>query len=181
MGIMMKYTVRPIEPKDDQHMRDIILKVSQEYGAYDPSSKAGEGCGAGDPELQNLHAAYRGNGSRYWVIADESGNVVGGGGYARLKGTHESDGICEMQKVFILPEARGGGLGKQLVQLFLKEAVQDGYRLMYLESLATMKEAVSLYEHFGFEHLPKALGATGHFQAAVFMSKKLGTRYLTHP
>lgn len=79
-----------------------------------------------------------------------------------------------MQKVFLLPEARGVGLGKQLVQLFLKEAAQDGYRQMYLESLSTMKEAVGLYEQFGFEHLPKALGATGHFQAAVFMIKKLG-------
>lgn len=170
----MKTNIRPIEPKDDQPMRDIILKVSEEYGAYDPLSGAAEGCGAGDPELKNLYAAYNVSGSRYWVVEDETGNVVGGGGYARLKGANLNDGICEMQKVFILPKARGVGLGKQLVQMFLKKAAQDGYRLMYLESLATMKEAVGLYEHFGFEHLPSPLGATGHFQATVFMSKKLG-------
>lgn len=51
---MMKYNTRPIEPKDDQRMRDIILKVSEENGAYDPSSQIAEGCGAGDPELKNL-------------------------------------------------------------------------------------------------------------------------------
>lgn len=62
---MMKYNIRSIKPKDDQRMRDIILKVSQQYGAYDPSSQSGEGCGAGDPELKNLHAAYNGSGSRY--------------------------------------------------------------------------------------------------------------------
>ena len=69
------------------------------------------------------------------MVVDENDKVLGGGGYIRLKGTSEDEKICEMQKLFILPEARRKGLGKELVELFLSEAAKDGYKEMYLETV----------------------------------------------
>jgi putative acetyltransferase len=80
-----------------------------------------------------------------------------------------------MQKLFLLPEARGQGLAKQIIQMILKSSKEDGYRQIYLESASQMKEAIKLYERFGFNHLEKALGNTGHFQCGVFMIKDLGS------
>ena len=169
----MNYKIRLIEPKDNKQIEEIILKVSEEYGTYDPKSKSGAGAGAGDPELKDIYLAYKDKGSKYWVVLDEKDNVLGGGGYIRLEGTNESERICEMQKLFILPEGRGKGLGKRFVELFLSEAAKDGYKEMYLETVKQMKEAVKLYEQYGFRHLPKSKGSTGHFQCSVFMIKEL--------
>ena len=169
----MSYKIRPIEPKDNKEIEEIILKVSEEYGTYDPKSKSGAGAGAGDPELKDIYSAYKDKGNKYWVVTDENDKIVGGGGYTRLKGAGEDEKICEMQKLFILPEARGKGLGKKFVELFLSEAIKDGYKEMYLETVKQMKEAVKLYEKYDFKHLSKHKGDTGHFQCSVFMTKKL--------
>ena len=169
----MNYEIRLIEPKDNRQIEEIILKVSEEYGTYNPKSKSGAGAGAGDPELKDIYSTYNNKGSKYWVIEDETGKVVGGGGYTRLKGTTEDENICEMQKLFVLREARGKNLGKKLVELFLSEAAKDGYKEMYLETVKHMKEATKLYERYGFKHLAESKGSTGHFQCSVFMTKEL--------
>ena len=169
----MSYKIRIIELKDNKQIEEIILKVSEEYRTYDPKSRSGAGAGARDLELKDIYSAYRDNGSKYWVIEDASGKIVGGGGYTRLKGTTEDEKICEMQKLFILPEVRGKDLGKKLVELFLSEAVKDGYKEMYLETVKQMKEATKLYEKYGFKHLEGSKGSTGYFQCPVFMTKEL--------
>ena len=169
----MSYKIRLVESRDNKQIEEIILKVSEEYGTYDPKSKSGTGAGAGDPELKDIYSAYNLKGSKYWVIEDEACKIVGGGGYTRLKGTTEDDRVCEMQKLFILPEARGKDLGKKLVELFLSEAARDGYKEMYLETVKQMKEATKLYERYGFKHLAESKGSTGHFQCSVFMTKEL--------
>ena len=169
----MNYQIRLIEPKDNKQIEEIILKVSEEYETYNPKSRSGAGAGAGDPELKDIYSTYKDKGSKYWVIEDAAGKTVGGGGYTRLKGTTEDEKICEMQKLFILPEARGKKLGKKLVELFLSEAVKDGYKEMYLETVKQMKEATKLYEKYGFKHLAESKGDTGHFQCSIFMTKEL--------
>ena len=169
----MDYKIRLIEPKDNRQIEEIILGVSEEYGTYNPKSKSGAGAGAGDPELKDIYSTYNNKGSKYWVIEDEASKVVGGGGYTRLKGTIEDENICEMQKLFIIPEARGKNLGKKLVELFLSEAAKDRYKEMYLETVKQMKEATRLYEKYGFKHLTGPKGSTGHFQCSVFMTKEL--------
>ena len=169
----MNYKIRLIESKDNNQIKEIILKVSEEYGTYDPKSGSGAGAGAGDSELKDIYSTYKNKGSKYWVIEDKTGKIIGGGGYTRLKGTTEDERICEMQKLFILQEARGKNLGKKLVELFLNEATKDGYKEMYLETVKQMKEATKLYEKYGFKYLSGSKGNTGHFQCSVFMTKEL--------
>lgn len=123
--------------------------------------------------MKDVYSTYKDKESKYWVVEDETGKIVGGGGYIRLKDTSEDERICEMQKLFILPEARGKDLGKKLVELFLNEAAKDGYKEMYLETVKQMKEATKLYEKYGFKHLAGSKGSTGHFQCSVFMTKEL--------
>ena len=172
----MNYKIRLVEPKDNKQIEEIILKVSEEYGTYDPKSKSGAGAGAGDPELKDIYSTYKNKGSKYWIVEDEAGKIVGGGGYTRLKGTTEDERICEMHKLFILPKARQKGLGKRFVELFLSEAAKDGYKEMYLETVKQMKEATKLYEKYGFKHLAESRGNTGHFQCSVFMTRELNIK-----
>jgi putative acetyltransferase len=98
---------------------------------------------------------------------------VGGGGFSRLKGTTETEAVCELQKLYFLPEVRGQGVGKRLLSLAINQAARLGYRDMYLESLPQMEKAMSMYEKFDFQPLIAPMGNTGHYNCTIFMCRSL--------
>ena len=164
-----QYAIRLIQPQDNAAVRDIITYVlREEFGFRDT-------CYAwADPETQAMYEAYRHPESRYFVVEDtETGEVLGGGGFSRLKRTRLEDGICELQKLYFLPKTRGLGLGKAMLTHCLEQARQLGYQKMYLESTTKMMPAITLYRRYGFEHVDKPLGDTGHFACDVHMLRDL--------
>ncbi len=158
------FTLRLITPKDNPHIASVIRRVSAEYGLT-----ADKGYGVADPTLDDMYSVYDQKGAAYWVI-EHHGEIVGGGGFAPLAG--EPD-VCELQKMYFLPQTRGHGLAKRIVTLSLEQAKQFGYRRCYLETTECLKEAIALYEKSGFEHLNAPLGQTGHDACEVVMLKSL--------
>ena len=149
----MKFSIRPIQQSDDPRMAQIIRTVMPQFGAV------GDGFAINDPEVDWMSRAYSEPRCSYFVVERE-GQVMGGGGVAPLV-DGDAD-MCELRKMYFLPELRGMGAGTALIQLCLDAARGHGFRRCYLETLRGMDAAMRLYERTGFQRLPGPLGATGH-------------------
>ncbi|MFY2764612.1 GNAT family N-acetyltransferase [Arenimonas sp. MALMAid1274] len=148
------FRIRPITPADDADVAGIIRTVMPEFGANGP------GFAIHDPEVAAMCAAYDRPGAAYFVVEHE-GRVRGAGGVAPLEGG--PDGVCELRKMYFLPELRGLGAGAALMARCLDAARTLGHRQCYLETLRGMDAAQKLYERTGFRRLDGPLGSTGHF------------------
>ena len=57
-----------------------------------------------------------------FVIVREDGRVVAGGGVRRL-----DEGVCEIKRMFVVPEARGRGHGRRVLSALEAAAADLGY------------------------------------------------------
>ncbi len=156
---MEEITIRPIREEDNPKIARIIRTVMPEYGA------TGSGFAIHDNEVDNMYNAYTGPRCTY-IVCELSGDLVGGGGIARLKGGDES--TCELKKMYFLKAGRGKGLGQNVLTQCIEEAKRHGYNYCYLETFNTMINAMKLYEKNGFIKIPGPLGNTGHFACDTF-------------
>ena len=150
---MSVFTIRTIEPRDDAAMAQVIRRVMPEFGAV------GDGFAINDLEVDWLSKAYSQPRCAYFAVEIE-GVVMGGGGVAPLAGG--DPGICELRKMYFLPELRGLGAGTAMMARCLDAARQIGFRQCYLETLSGMDAAMRLYERSGFRRISCAMGDTGH-------------------
>jgi putative acetyltransferase len=149
----MSFSIRPIKSADDPRMAQIIRTVMPEFGA------TGDGFAINDPEVDWMTRAYSEPRCSYFVVEHE-GEVKGGGGVAPLVNGDED--LCELRKMYFLPQLRGLGAGTAMMQHCLEAARAHGFRRCYLETLKGMDAAMRLYERSGFRKIPGPLGNTGH-------------------
>lgn len=157
--------LRPLEAGDDAAVARVIRTVMPEFGARGP------GFAINDPEVDGMFASYSAPRSAYFVLETDDGRVVGGGGLAPLAGA--AGDVCELRKMYFLPEARGGGFGKQLLERCIARARELSFKTMYLETLTGMDAAMHLYARFGFQKLCAPLGETGHFSCDRYFALEL--------
>jgi putative acetyltransferase len=75
--------------------------------------------------------------------------------------------------LYVSKDARGKGLGKQLMEQSMSWAKENGYTQVYLESMPELAKAVSIYEKVGFKALDHPLGNSGHDGCDIWMLKTL--------
>lgn len=157
---MYNILIRKIEEKDNKRVEYIICSCLIEFGANH------EGTAWADKNLGNFSNVYNSEGNAYFVaLVDDI--VVAGSGIGYL-----TDEICELQKMYCLPEYRGLGISQKLMDKCLEYA-KKYYKKCYLETLDNMTRAIKLYERNGFQRIDKSVVNTGHFSCDVRYIKQL--------
>ena len=85
----------------------------------------------------------------FLVVRDDDGRAVGCGGICRFDETR-----AELKRMYVLPEARGRGLGRRLLVELEEHARFLGYAGIVLETGDRQPESVGLYVSAGFERIP---------------------------
>ena len=162
--LMPGIKLRTIQKEDNVQLAQIIRDTLTEFKANKP------GTVYYDETTDQLFELFQKPGSIYYVALMDD-EIVGGGGIYPSDGL--PNGTCELVKMYLLPEARGIGLGKRIIEECLAFAIENGYTQVYIESMPELENALKVYEKFGFKYISAPLGNTGHHGCEKWMLRSL--------
>ena len=131
-------TLRLATNADCEQVRDLVYRVLAEYGLKpDPDST--------DADLEDIEQAYFASGGAFYVLEAKDSSIIGAYGLYRM-----SDDTCELRKMYLHRDYRGKGLGKRLLEDAMTQARERGFTKAVLETASVLKEAIALYQSYGF-------------------------------
>jgi putative acetyltransferase len=137
---MQYFAIRNIREEDNSFLAIIVRSTLAEFGANYA------GTVFFDPTTDALFELFKKERAVYFV-AEIDNKIVGGGGI------YPTDGLpadtCELVKMYLVPHARGLGLGRILIEKCLQQAKDLGYKKVYLETMPELKQAMNVYAKFG--------------------------------
>ena len=133
-----RFKLREATNADIDIVKALVFSVLEEYAIP-------RGDGSTDADLDDIEANYTRNGG-YFTVVEAGGVIVASMGVLRI--TTET---CELRKMYSVPDVRGRGLGRFLLDLALVKARELGFRRMVLETASPLKEAIALYKKYGFQ------------------------------
>lgn len=138
------FTIRNWQPSDRPLAEKVIRQVLIEYGLpWQPD--------LADQDVLNIELFYLQTGGVFWVVT-ENDKIVGTAGYYPIdRQIQPGDSSVEIRKMYLLPAARGQGLGKFLLIALEKHIITSGFNTIWIETASVLKEAVILYEKNGYQ------------------------------
>jgi GNAT superfamily N-acetyltransferase len=105
-------------------------------------------------------------------ILEVDGKAVGIGVLKYL-----SEEVGEIKRMYIRPQYRGHGFGKEIYQLLEKQAKEYGYRLLRLDTAKFLEAAFHIYSKMGYVEVDRYSGGEwdhrNDIHWTIFMEKQL--------
>ncbi|HXG84233.1 MAG TPA: GNAT family N-acetyltransferase [Pyrinomonadaceae bacterium] len=130
--------IRPATNRDGEKIRNLVFGVLEEYGLKPDASGT-------DKDIADIEANYLNRGGLFEVLEDVRGNLLGTVGLYPIDRE-----TIELRKMYFARDFRGKGYGKKTLARMIEKAERLGFEKIYLETASVLKEAVGLYERFGF-------------------------------
>ena len=140
--------VRAATSADCERVQNLVFGVLREYG-LEPDLQGT------DRDIADIETHYTKRGGIFELLENEDGELLGTVGLYPM-----NDETVELRKMYFSTKIRGQGFGKKTLQRMIETARELGYQKIYLETATVLKEAVALYEKFGFtptdeKHTPR--------------------------
>lgn len=87
---------------------------------------------------------------RTLLATDNGGRLLGCGVIRRVR-----DDAAELKRMYVRPEARGLGLGRQLFEERIAEAQKMGCTTLYADTVKGNRAMLTMYEHYGFRYIDR--------------------------
>lgn len=129
--------IRAATNRDVPVIKEIVYSVLIEYGLQPDS-------GSADKDIEDIESYYKNNGGYFGVLEIDGTIAATFGVYKR------EEHICELRKMYMPAQYRGQGLGKEILEFSLQKARDLGFTTMILETATPLKEAIALYQKYGF-------------------------------
>ncbi len=155
------FSIRPVRAADD------LAAVGVLFQAYVATLDVDLGYQDFSGELAGLPGKYAPPQGELLLARDAADQPLGCVGLRPIS----PDGCCEMKRLYLLPAARGLGLGKAMTEAVIETARSLGYSELRLDTLPSMTTALRLYDLLGFERIGPYYAPTP--DGTVFMRLKL--------
>ncbi|OLP18357.1 GNAT family N-acetyltransferase [Leptolyngbya sp. 'hensonii'] len=134
------FLIRTWEAGDRQAAGEVIRSVLAEYGLdWEPTGA--------DQDALEVETAYLQRGGEFWVV-EWQGQIVGTAAYYPVS---RGEAAVEIRKMYLLPLARGQGLGRFLLQTLEGTIAARHLQQIWIETATVLREAVQLYESSGYQ------------------------------
>ena len=138
MKLPVEYTIREAVNKDIPEIKKLVFGILDEYGLLPDAEST-------DKDLDDIEKYYFNNNGWFAAVLSDVGEIKATTG---LFGIDEY--TCELRKMYLDKAHRGKGIGRYLLEYSLEKAGELGYNSVVLETASVLKEAISLYEKYGF-------------------------------
>jgi putative acetyltransferase len=139
VNVARTWTIRRARPEDGRPVRRFVFDILNEYRvAADPDASDADVMAFGAPAAGVVQ-----------FVAEVDGEPIGSAILTPYK-----DGEIKLSKLFLKPQFRGLGLGREMLHCAEDEARQRGYRRIGLCTRALYVDAVRLYERAGWSRGP---------------------------
>jgi N-acetylglutamate synthase-like GNAT family acetyltransferase len=85
-----------------------------------------------------------------FLVASRGGKAVGCGAVRKL-----DERVGELKRMYVVPDERGTGIGRELLEALMAEARKLGLRRLVLETGTRQLAAAGLYEAAGFREIER--------------------------
>ena len=128
-----------------------LVQVKALFRAYFQFLAQEDGLDLSDPgieeELETLPGQFAPPEGRL-IMAVTSEQAMGCAALHRI-----DEQVCELKRMFVLPQFRGQGVGKALAEKLIEDARAMGYEYMRLDTGNLWTAAIQLYESLGFQRM----------------------------
>lgn len=138
--------IRPYEEKDEPQVRDYMLSLNREDSGEIPLTP---------DKLSSFFTRVHNDSDINIFLAEENGHPLG---YATISFSFstEFDGeYVEIEELYIKPEFRNKGFGKEFINYLEQFAKERGVKSVFLVATSNNQKAQKLYENLGYKKLPR--------------------------